>query len=44
MDPAVKAALEKAAGDWGAHARRAAPLMRHHVARKTSRVAKKSVG
>jgi hypothetical protein len=44
IDPAVKAALEKAAGDWRAHARQAEPLMRNHFARKTSRVAKKSVG
>jgi hypothetical protein len=44
IDPAVKAALKKAAGNWRAHARQAAPLMRNHVARRSNRVAKKSVG
>ena len=42
IDPAVKAALEKAASDWRAHARQAEPLMRNHVATKTNRAAKKA--
>jgi IS5 family transposase len=37
----VKAALERAASDWRAHARQAEPLMRNHVATKTNRAAKK---
>ena len=41
---AVKAALEKAASDWRAHARQAATLMRNHVATKTNRAAKKAIG
>jgi hypothetical protein len=41
IDPAVKAALERAASDWRAHARQAEPLMRNHVAIKTNRAAKK---
>jgi len=42
IDPAVKAALERAANDWRAHARQAAPLMRNHIARKSGRAVKKS--
>ena len=42
IDPAVKAALERAASDWRAHARQAEPLMRNHVATKTNRAAKKA--
>jgi hypothetical protein len=41
IDPAVKAALERAASDQRAHARQAEPLMRNHVAIKTNRAAKK---
>ena len=44
IDPAVKAALERAASDWRAHARQAEPLMRNHVATKTNRAAKKAIG
>jgi hypothetical protein len=33
-DPARKSALEKAASDWLAHARRAEPLQRNHIAKK----------
>ena len=44
IDPVVKSALERAATDWHAHARHAEPLMRNHVARKTGRAGKNSVG
>jgi len=44
IDPAVKAALERAASDWHAHARQAEPLLRNHIARKSSRPASKKAG
>jgi hypothetical protein len=44
IGPAVKAALERAARDWRAHARQAEPLRRNHVATKKNRAAKSAIG
>jgi hypothetical protein len=42
IDPAVKAALERAASDW--RARQAEPLMRNHVAKRTTPRRRPSAG